>query len=41
MKDSGITAEEAVKQGLGEKYQTWAWDFITEEKWINTLYTGQ
>jgi glyoxylase-like metal-dependent hydrolase (beta-lactamase superfamily II) len=41
MKTQGISAEDAIKQGLGEKYQAWAWDFITEEKWIKTLYAGQ
>jgi len=41
MKDKGVSVEDAVKQGLGEKYTAWAWDFITEEKWITTLYTGQ
>jgi glyoxylase-like metal-dependent hydrolase (beta-lactamase superfamily II) len=37
----GISVEDAVKQGLGEKYKAWAWNFITEEKWIHTLYKGQ
>jgi cyclase len=41
MKAKGISAEDAVKQGLGEKYQAWAWSFITEKRWINTLYKGQ
>jgi cyclase len=41
MKAKGASVEDAVKQGLGEKYQAWAWNFITEEKWINTLYRGQ
>lgn len=41
MKTKGISEEDAVKQGLGEKYQAWAWNFITEEKWIKTLYQGQ
>jgi len=41
MKDKGASIEDAVKQGLGEKYQAWAWNFITEEKWITTLYKGQ
>jgi cyclase len=40
MKVEGISVEEAVKQGLGEKYKAWAWSFITEERWINTLYKG-
>ncbi|WP_339719382.1 MBL fold metallo-hydrolase [uncultured Paraglaciecola sp.] len=41
MKAKGLNVEAAVKQGLGEKYQAWAWNFITEEKWITTLYNGQ
>jgi cyclase len=40
MKAKGISLDEAVKQGLGEKYTAWAWNFITEEKWISTLYKG-
>jgi cyclase len=41
MRAKGISVEDAVKQGLGEKYKAWAWNFITEEKWIHTLYKGQ
>lgn len=41
MKAKGLSLEDAIKQGLGEKYTAWAWNFITEEKWITTLYTGQ
>jgi glyoxylase-like metal-dependent hydrolase (beta-lactamase superfamily II) len=41
MKAKGMSVEDSVKQGLGEKYKAWAWNFITEEKWITTLYTGQ
>jgi hypothetical protein len=41
MKSKGVSVEDVVKQGLGEKYKAWAWNFITEEKWINTLYKGQ
>jgi cyclase len=40
MKVEGISVEDAVKQGLGEKYTAWSWSFITEERWINTLYKG-
>jgi len=40
MKAKGVSVEDAVKQGLGEKYKVWAWNFITEEKWISTLYKG-
>jgi glyoxylase-like metal-dependent hydrolase (beta-lactamase superfamily II) len=41
MKAEGVSVEDAVKLGLGEKYKAWAWNFITEEKWVTTLYTGQ
>ncbi|WP_299082426.1 MBL fold metallo-hydrolase [uncultured Paraglaciecola sp.] len=41
MKTKGVSLEDAVTQGLGEKYQDWSWSFITEEKWITTLYKGQ
>jgi cyclase len=41
MKTNGISVEDAVKQGLGEKYTSWAWNFINEERWITTLYKGQ
>jgi len=41
MKAKGMSVEDSIKQGLGEKYKAWAWNFITEEKWITTLYTGQ
>jgi len=40
MKSKGLSVEDSVKQGLGEKYQAWAWNFITEERWITTLYKG-
>jgi hypothetical protein len=39
--EKGMSVEELVKQGLGEKYKAWAWNFITEERWIKTLYKGQ
>lgn len=41
MKTKGISVEDAVELGLGEKYKAWAWNFITEKKWITTLYKGQ
>jgi len=41
MQAKGLSVEEAVKQGLGEKYHTWAWSFITEKRWITTLYKSQ
>jgi cyclase len=40
LKIKGISVEDAVKQGLGEKYTAWSWSFITEKRWITTLYKG-
>lgn len=35
----GLTIEQAVSQGLGDKWSSWSWGFINEERWIRTLYT--
>ncbi len=40
LKAQGMSVEEIVEQGLESKWQSWHWGFITEEKWINTLYNG-
>jgi len=40
-KAAGESLEDLIKEGLGEKWQAWSWEFITEEKWITTLYKGQ
>ncbi|MGJ8694078.1 MAG: MBL fold metallo-hydrolase [Thalassotalea sp.] len=37
---AGITETDFVNAGIGEKYQALAWAFITEEKWLKTLYRG-
>jgi glyoxylase-like metal-dependent hydrolase (beta-lactamase superfamily II) len=37
-KAAGMTEQQAVGQGLGEQWQSWHWNFITEERWIKTLY---
>ncbi|WP_442781023.1 MBL fold metallo-hydrolase [Alteromonas sp. a30] len=37
----GDSVESIIKQGLGEEWQSWAWQFISEEKWIRTLYDGR
>ena len=39
-KQDGMTVEEIVDTGLGEKFTSWSWGFINEEKWIRTLYNG-
>lgn len=37
-KAAGMTEQQAVAQGLGENWRSWHWNFITEERWIKTLY---
>ncbi|WP_077339054.1 MBL fold metallo-hydrolase [Pseudocolwellia agarivorans] len=34
-----LSLEQVIKQGIGEKYKSLDWNFITEEKWLTTLYT--
>lgn len=38
MKAQGLTADQAVAKGLSAQWKKWSWNFITEEKWIRTLY---
>lgn len=38
MKEQGMTEDEAVESGLSEQWADWSWNFITEERWIRTLY---
>jgi len=40
MKSQGLSEEQAVIKGLSEKWKSWSWNFITEEKWIRTLYNA-
>ncbi len=37
-KAEGISEDDLVKEGLEDKWKSWAWRFITEERWIRTLY---
>ncbi|HEY0922045.1 MBL fold metallo-hydrolase [Rheinheimera pacifica] len=37
-KAAGMTEQQAVNKGLGQQWQSWHWNFITEERWIKTLY---
>ncbi|MCL1142619.1 MBL fold metallo-hydrolase [Shewanella gaetbuli] len=37
-KEQNKSLEEILKAGVPAKYKDWGWRFITEEKWINTLY---
>jgi glyoxylase-like metal-dependent hydrolase (beta-lactamase superfamily II) len=38
MKAQGLSADQAVAKGLSGQWKKWSWNFITEEKWIRTLY---
>lgn len=38
MKQAGLTLEQAIEKGLSKQWQDWRWSFITEPKWITTLY---
>ncbi len=40
-KSAGVSLSTLIEQGLDDKWQDWAWNFITEEKWITTLYNDQ
>lgn len=40
MKSQGLTLEQAIEKGLSEKWRDWSWSFITEKRWITTLYTN-
>ncbi|GLS84172.1 MBL fold metallo-hydrolase [Paraferrimonas haliotis] len=37
-KQQGKSVEELVAEGLPAQWKDWSWAFITEEKWIKTLY---
>lgn len=37
----GDSLEDVIKAGLSEKWSSWHWSFITEEKWIKTLYNSK
>lgn len=37
-KAKGLSEAEVIEQGLSEKWQDWSWNFITEKRWIETLY---
>lgn len=38
MKANGLDVEQAVAKGLSAQWKDWTWGFITEERWIKTLY---
>lgn len=37
-KAKGKSVEQVIEAGLDEKWKSWSWRFITEERWIKTLY---
>lgn len=38
MKAEGKTEDQIVVQGLSAQWKSWSWNFITEERWIRTLF---
>ena len=40
-KNQGVSLDDLIAAGLDAKWKDWSWEFITEEKWITTLYNGQ
>ena len=36
--DAGKSLEEVKSAGLPPQYDGWGWQFISEERWIETLY---
>lgn len=41
MQAKGLSNEQIVETGLGEEWQQWHWNFITEQRWINTLLQAE
>lgn len=39
-KAAGLSEQQVIAEGLGEQWQSWHWNFITEERWIKTLYSA-
>ena len=38
MKSEGMSKEEIVEQGLDARWSDWSWGFISEARWIETIY---
>ena len=36
----GKSEQEILDTGLGSEWQSWSWNFISEERWIKTLYNS-
>jgi cyclase len=37
-KTAGMSEDDLVAAGLEKEWKSWSWNFITEERWIRTLY---
>lgn len=37
-REQGLSKQQMLDRGLGEQWQAWHWNFITEARWIETLY---
>lgn len=40
LKAQGLSLEQSIERGLDSKWSKWDWNFITEAKWITTLYNS-
>ena len=40
MMDAGKSLEDIKAAGLGSEWESWAWDFISEEKWVEIVHTS-
>lgn len=38
LKANGLSEQAIIERGLGDEWLDWHWNFITEERWIRTLY---
>jgi glyoxylase-like metal-dependent hydrolase (beta-lactamase superfamily II) len=36
----GKSEQEIMDTGLGKEWQSWSWNFISEERWLQTLYSS-
>jgi hypothetical protein len=34
----GLSLDELISEGLGERWEDWSWGFIPEEPWVRTLH---
>ncbi|MDX3774683.1 MBL fold metallo-hydrolase [Chromatiaceae bacterium AAb-1] len=36
----GMTEQQVIDKGLGSEWKSWSWNFITEARWISTLFNA-